>query len=62
MHTHTPLPTGVFDDVNTPIACINTTDIGRSISYSLEDIAKRSTIPYKNVPLLYFEGGGGGFI
>ena len=22
-----PLPTDVFDDVNTPISCINTTDI-----------------------------------
>ena len=53
------LPTGVFDDVNTPVSCINTTDINeieRSSSYSLKDIAKRSTIPCENMPPSLFLG------
>ena len=48
-----PLPTDVFDDVNTPISCIDTTDIDdieRSSSYNLKDIAKCSTIPCENIP------------
>ena len=48
-----PLPPDVFDDVNTPISCINTTAldaIERSRSYSLKDIAKCSTIPCENIP------------
>ena len=47
-----PLPTDVFDDVNTPIPCVNTTDIDnieRSSSYSLKDIAEYSTIPCENI-------------
>ena len=43
-----PLPTNVFDDINTPTSCINTMDINdieRSSSYNLTDIAKCSTIP-----------------
>ena len=47
------LPTDVFEFVNTPISCINTTDIDDvegSDSYSLRDIAKCSTLPYENIP------------
>ena len=49
-----PLPTDVFDDVNTPMSCINTADIDdieRSSSYtcSLKNIAKRSTIPCEHI-------------
>ena len=49
-----PLPTDVFGFVNTPISCINTTDIDDvegSNSYSLRDIAKCYTLPYENIPL-----------
>ena len=45
------LPTHVFDDVSTPISCINTTDIDdieRSSSQSLKNIAKCSTISCEN--------------
>ena len=53
-----PLPTDVFDFVNTPILCINTTDIDDiegSSSYSLKDIAKFSTIPCENIsPSVFF--------
>ena len=48
-----PLPTDVCDDVNTPISCINTTDIDdieRFSSYSLSNIAKCSAIPCENIP------------
>ena len=48
-----PLPTDVFEFINTPIPCITTTDIddvGGSSSYSLTDIAKCSTLPYENIP------------
>ena len=48
-----PLPTDVFEYVNTPISCINTMDqddIEGSNSYSLKDIAKCSTLPYENIP------------
>ena len=48
-----PLPTDVFEDVNTPIPCINTTDIGGIEgydSYSLKYIAKCSTLSYENIP------------
>ena len=56
-----PLQTDVFDGVNTPISCINTTeidDIERSRWYSLKDIAKYSTIPYENIPPLVLVGDG----
>ena len=49
-----PLPTNVFDDVNTAISCINTMDIddiGISSSYRLKYIAKCSTIPCGCIPL-----------
>ena len=48
-----PLPTDVFEDVNTPILCINTTDIDAIEGYnpySLKDIAKCSTLPCENIP------------
>ena len=48
-----PLPTDVSKDVNTPISCINTTDIDAiegSYSYSLKDIAKCSTLPSEDIP------------
>ena len=48
-----PLPTGVFESVNAPISCTNTTDIDDiegSNSYSLRDIVKCSTFPYENIP------------
>ena len=41
-----PLPTDLFEFINTPISCITTTDIDDvegSISYSLRDIAKCTT-------------------
>ena len=48
-----PLPTDVFEFMNTPISCITTTDIddveGYN-SYSLRDIAQCSTLPYENIP------------
>ena len=51
-----PLPTDVFDDVNTILyshpPCIDTTDIDdieRFGSYSLKDIAKCSTLPCENI-------------
>ena len=48
-----PLPTDLFDFINTPISCMTTTDIDDvegSNSYSLRDIAKCSTLPYENIP------------
>ena len=48
-----PLPTDVFEFVNTPISCLDTTDIDyveESDSYNLRDIAKCSTLPYENIP------------
>ena len=48
-----PLPTDVFEGVNTPISSVNTTDIDDiegSNSYTLKDIAKCSTLPYENIP------------
>ena len=44
-----PLPIDVFEDVNTPISCINTTNIDdiESNQHSLKDIAKCSTLPYE---------------
>ena len=48
-----PLPTDVFEFVNSLISCINTTDIDdveEPDSYSLRDIAKCSTFRYENVP------------
>ena len=48
-----PLPTDLFEFINTPIPCITTTDIDDvegSNSYSLRDIAKCSTLPYENIP------------
>ena len=48
-----PLPSDEFEDVNTSILCINTTDIDDiegSNSYSLKDIAKCFTITYENIP------------
>ena len=47
-----PLPTHVFEFIITHISCITTTDIDDvdgSNSYSLRDIAKRSTLPYENI-------------
>ena len=41
------------NNVNTPISCINTTDIDDvegSYLYSLKDIAKCSTLPCENIP------------
>ena len=46
----------VFDDINSTISCINNTDIAdieRSSSYSLKDIAKRSTVPCGNICPMY---------
>ena len=43
----------VFEYVNTPISCINTTDVDDnegSNSYCLKDIAKCSTLPYEIIP------------
>ena len=54
-----PLPTDVFDAINTPISCINTTDIDYiegSSSYNLKDVAKCSTIPCENVSLCVILG------
>ena len=48
-----PLPTDLFELINTPISCITTTDIDDvkgSYSYSLSDIAKCSTLHYENIP------------
>ena len=48
-----PLPTDLFEFINTHILCIATTDIDDdegSNSYSLRDIAKCSTLPYENIP------------
>ena len=48
-----PLPSDLFDYINSPISCITTTDIDddeRSNPYSLRDIAKCSTLPYENIP------------
>ena len=50
-----PLPTDLFEFMNTPIPCITTTnidDVEGSNPYSLRDIAKCSTLPYENIPLL----------
>ena len=50
-----PLPTDVFEDVNTSILCFNTTDIDDiegSNSYSLKDIARCFTLHYVNRTLL----------
>ena len=60
MHTHTPLPTGVFDYVNTPIACINTTDIGRSISFHIAWKILPSVLQclIKMYPFCTLKGGG----
>ena len=47
-----PNPSDVFDDVNTPISCINTVDIDDiegSSSYSLKYIAKCATMPCENI-------------
>ena len=54
-----PLPTDLFEFINTPISCITTTDIGDvegSNSYSLRDIAKCSTLSYENIPPSGFLG------
>ena len=48
-----PLPTDVFEYVNTPISCIKTKDIDYvtgSNSCSLKYIAKCFTSPYENIP------------
>ena len=48
-----PLPNDLLEFINTPIPCITTTDIDDvegSNPYSLRDIAKCSTLPYKNIP------------
>ena len=48
-----PLPTDLFEFINTPISCITTTDIfdvEGSNSYSLRDIAKCSSLPHENIP------------
>ena len=53
MNHKSPLLADVFDDVNTPISCINTTDIDdieRSSTYNLKDITKHSTTPCENIP------------
>ena len=50
-----PFSTNVFEFVNIPISCIDTTDlydVGESNSHSLRDIAKCSTLAYENIPLL----------
>ena len=50
-----PLSTDVFEFVNIPISCIDTTylyDVGESNSHSLRFIAKCSTLAYENKPLL----------
>ena len=52
MNKH-PIPTDVFEFINTPISCITTTDIDDvegSNSYSLRDVAKCYTLPYENIP------------
>ena len=54
-----PLLTDVFDDVNTPISRIYTTDIGDiegSRWYSLKDIAKCPTMPCEYKPPSAFLG------
>ena len=43
------LPTGVFEDINAPILCID--DFEGSNSYSLKDIAKCSILPCENISL-----------
>ena len=56
-----PLPPDVFDGVNTPISCINTTDIDDtegSSSYNLKDAAKSSKIPCENIPPSVFFSWG----
>ena len=48
-----PLPTDLFEFINTPISCITTTDIDdveEFNPYSLRDIAKCFTLPYENIP------------
>ena len=48
-----PLPTDVFEFVNTPILFFTTTDIDdveRSNSLRLRDIARCSTLPYEKIP------------
>ena len=48
-----PLPTDVFEFINTRISCIAATDIDGvegSNSYSLRDNAKCSTLSYENMP------------
>ena len=48
-----PIPTNVFDNGNTPISHFNIMDIDdirKSSSYSLKDITRCSTTPYKNIP------------
>ena len=48
-----PVPTDLFEFINTPISYITTTDIDDvegSNSYNLRDIAKCSTLPHENIP------------
>ena len=48
-----PLPTDLFEFINTPISCFTTTNIDAvegSNPYSLRDIAKCSTLPDENIP------------
>ena len=52
-----PFPANVFENVNNPISGINiicVDGIERSSSYILQVIAKCSTIPHENIPLLNF--------
>ena len=56
-----PLPTDVLEYVNTPISCIDTTDIDDIKgfnSYSLKDIAKCATLPHENIPASGLLGDG----